>query len=270
MAYESFVVIKLGGAVADDTDALARLFCEVRKVMDGGVKPIIVHGGGIRLTQLAARLGVKSEFIGGRRVTDDSLLELAKMSFFGSTGLSLASVATAQGLKPVPLTGASGLLIEAQKRPRANGIDYGWVGEIIGINPKILLDLLSNGYLPLVASLGVGRDGQFYNINADTIAAKIADALAADCLLLFTEFDGIRYSVDDPHTRISKLNLQDVKRLKDSGVLSGGMLPKVEAIGQSLAKESGVKAVRVTSWRHAQWLGELLSHEADYGTVFIR
>ncbi len=269
------IVIKLGGGIVDDQEALADVAEEVKHLQTGGFKVVVVHGGGARLTGLARRLGIDSEVVNGRRVTDPAMLDAAKMAFAGSVGTDLAAAFRARGVEAVALSGVSANLLTARRRPprlerdAATGesrlVDFGLVGDIQAVDPTVLETLAAGGFVPLVASLAGDEFGGVFNVNADTIAAAIAAALPASRLILLTDVDGVMAQSLDPASRIDRLSGEALGELCRSGAVQGGMLAKLQALAPCLAK--GV-TVHIASWAEASRLGATLKGATpEFGTL---
>jgi acetylglutamate kinase len=258
---EGLVIVKIGGAAVDDPEAAAAVFKQVAMCRAEGLRVVVVHGGGARLTALATRLGLESKHVGGRRITDAPGLEAAKMAFAGTVATDLAAIGRQVGVPLVAISGVSGNLIHASKRPPRQGVDFGFVGDIVAIDPTVLVALLGAGFVPLVASLGADGRGQVLNINADTVACAIASVLPGCRLVILTETDGVLRDVADSGSRIPRLSAAGLGAL---GV-SGGMLPKLESIASCL--ERGVAAVHVASWRQPRSLLASLAGDDSVGTV---
>jgi acetylglutamate kinase len=261
LAAGTVVVVKIGGAAVDDPDAATEVMRQVGICLANGLRVVVVHGGGARLTALAARLGLESRHVGGRRVTDAPGLEAAKMTFAGTVATDLAAIGRRQGVPLVALSGVSGNLIQARRRPPRPDVDFGFVGDIVAIGPAVLEALMDAGFVPLVASLGADREGQVLNINADTVATALAAALPGSHLVILTETDGVLRDVADGNSRIPRLAAAELGSL---GV-SGGMLPKLESIASCLAQ--GVAAVHIASWRRPDVLLACLAGDGTVGTV---
>lgn len=269
------IVIKLGGGIVDDQEALADVAEEVKLLQAKGFKVAVVHGGGARLTALARRLGIASPVVNGRRVTDPPMLEAAKMAFAGSVGTDLAAAFRARGVEAVALSGVSGKLLTARRRPprlerdvetgETRVVDFGLVGDIVQVEPAVIETLTEGGFVPLIASLAGDEYGGVYNVNADTIAAAVAASLPASRLILLTDVDGVRARREDPLSRIERLTGESLDELCRSGAVQGGMLAKLQALAPCL--ERGV-TVHIASWAEASRLGATLQSGApDFGTL---
>ncbi|MCX6110699.1 MAG: acetylglutamate kinase [Proteobacteria bacterium] len=260
-------VIKIGGAMVDDAAAARSLLRQVRECVAAGIRVVLVHGGGQRLTSVAERLGHTSTFVGGRRVTDAGMIEVAKLVFAGGVGTDLAAVAHGEGVSAVALSGVAAGLLQVQRRPPRNGVDFGWVGDVTAVDPKVLLALTSNGFVPMVASLGVDDDGLVYNVNADTVACAIAVGLRASRLMVMTALDGVLRDPSDPQSRVPRLNISHIRSGCLDFAISGGMIPKLESL--AAAREQGVGQVLLASWHHPDGLTSWIHAESPYGTQLV-
>ena len=253
-------VIKYGGHAMGDYE-LAKLFAsDIVLLKQVGIHPIVVHGGGPQIGGMLERLQVKSEFVDGLRVTDAATVEIVEMVLSGTINKQIVSAINAAGGTAVGLSGKDGDLIKANKLRRTKRdensniekiLDLGFVGEPRQINPQILLSLEQAGIIPVIAPIGVGASGETYNINADTVAGAIASAAGATRLLLLTDVPGV---LDKSGELLSDLSTQDVRRLMSEGVITGGMIPKLEAC--VAAVEDGVDAAVILDGRmpHAMLL----------------
>jgi acetylglutamate kinase len=220
------------------------------------VKVVFVHGGGPEISAMMKRLGKEVSFVDGLRVTDAETVDIVQMVLTGKVNKTLVTMLETGGGKAVGISGVDGRLIEArQKDPR-----LGFVGDIVRVNISPVRDLLDNGYIPVIAGIGCDAEGNIYNINGDTAAARIAGALGAERLLLMTDIDGIRRDVNDPSTMISELTRDEAAALITDGVVTGGMIPKVECC--LTAVDGGVKNAVILDGRvpHSVLL-ELLTDE---------
>src|SRR5215213_10652054 len=206
-------VVKLSGKATEDRSNMASLAEELALIHQVGIRLCVVHGGGKQLTDLAKQLGIEQTIINGRRVTDDATLEMAKMIFAGKINTDILAALRQRGVEAVGLSGVDGNIIQAQRRPpkeilnRETGVrdkvDFGFVGDVVQINARLLTVLLDHGYLPVISSLGADNEGMVFNINADTIAAEIAVQLQAEKLILLSDVDGIYLTPGDPQTKLS-------------------------------------------------------------------
>jgi acetylglutamate kinase len=240
------ILIKLGGEGAEDREVIKKLSCQIKILHQQGYQVVVVHGGGKSLTEWATRCGVDSRFVEGRRVTDDSLIDLAQMVFVGRVGTRMMAWINASGVSCAAVSGVTDGLIIASKRPPQGGVDYGWVGDIKEVNPRILETLWAGGYVPLVASLGGDHQGNVYNINADTIACWLAQALGVEEILFLTKLPGVLARLEDLTSTVDHICISDVGGMIRQGQISAGMLPKLAAIEAAL--KGGVARVEMGSW----------------------
>jgi acetylglutamate kinase len=242
-------VIKAGGG-ALEREATARALIEQVEVLHQvGIRVVLVHGGGTQSTELARALGGDARFVEGRRVTDAKALEVAAMVLNGSVSTRLLSLCRSVGVPAVGVSGVDGGLILARKRPPVRVgdelVDYGLVGDVVSVHPKVLTDLMGSGFVPVVSPLSAAEDGTVLNINADTIASALAVALGAEKLLFLTGAPGILERPDDPGSLVSYTDLAGLRRLRDEGGLVKGMLPKTSAIEAAI--HGGVRRVHILS-----------------------
>jgi acetylglutamate kinase len=232
-------VIKVGGEVLSDPACLDSLAEDISLLYQLGIRLVIIHGGGPQLSEVARQLGIESEKINGRRVTDDRMLEVAKMVFAGKVSTDVLSALRRHGTPGIGLSGVDGDLIDAVRRPpkrlldQASGlereVDFQNVGDIRAVRPDVLRVLLANRFVPVVASLGADESGKVLNINADTIAADIAASLPAEKLFLLSNIAGVLRDIHDPESRYSYLTVESGEELLGNRQVSGGMMPKLRA-----------------------------------------
>ena len=232
-------VVKLGGELLADRECLDNLAHDISLLHELNIRVVITHGGGPQLSEIAERLGIRSEKVNGRRVTDDDMLELAKMVFAGGVSTDILSGLRKYGTPGVGLSGVDGDLIIAERRPpgrvldRETGeerdVDFQNVGDIKAVHPEVLRVLLENRFIPVVSSLGADLEGNVLNINADTIAAEIGAALPAEKLFLLSNVAGVLKRVDERGSRFSYLTVEQGEELVKSRIVGGGMLPKLTA-----------------------------------------
>lgn len=244
------VVIKYGGN-AMISDELKKMVMEDIALMKYvGISPVIVHGGGPDITGMLKKVGKQSEFVAGLRVTDQETVEIAEMVLSGKINSSIVSDLNLQGTPAIGLNGKDAFLLKARKKlaeVHENGkvekVDIGFVGEVETVNEKILQDMINAGYVPVIAPIGMGSKGESYNINADTAAAMVAGALKAEKLLLLTDVEGIYKDFHDKSTFISSLTQKEAEEYIDTGVIDGGMIPKVEACFTALSMGAGKTSI---------------------------
>ena len=250
------IVVKYGGNAMIDDELKAHVMEDVVLLALIGVKVVLVHGGGPEISGLMEKLGKKPEFVDGLRVTDAETMDIVQMVLAGKVNKTLVNMLENKGGRAVGLSGMDGRLIEAvQKDPR-----LGYVGEIVKIHPAPLTDLLEKGYIPVVSTIGCDKAGNAYNINGDTAAAYIAGALGAERMLLMTDIAGILRDKDDPASLIPEITVDEAARLREEGIISGGMIPKVDCCVKAIT--AGVKRVVIMDGRipHSILL-ELLTDE---------
>ncbi|HCH28778.1 MAG TPA: acetylglutamate kinase [Ruminococcaceae bacterium] len=226
------VVIKYGGNAMINEELKMQVMQDIVLSWLIGIKVILIHGGGPEISDLMVRLGKKSKFVDGLRVTDKETVDIVQMALAGKVNKSLVNLIEVAGGKAVGLSGVDGRLIEAKIRDEK----LGFVGDISKINPGILEDLLDNGYIPVISTVGCDKDGNIYNINADSAAAGIAGALGADRLILMTDIAGILQNKDDEMTLIPEVSIKKARELIKSGIISGGMIPKVKCSIDAIKK----------------------------------
>ncbi len=237
------IVVKYGGNAMIDDTLKAQVMEDVVLLALIGVKVVLVHGGGPEINGLMEKLGKKPEFVDGLRVTDAETMDIVQMVLAGKVNKTLVNLLENKGGRAVGLSGMDGRLIEAvQKDPR-----LGFVGEVVKIHPAPITDLLEKGYIPVVSTIGCDRAGNAYNINGDTAAAYIAGALGAERMLLMTDIAGILRDKDDPASLISEITVDEAAHLREQGVISGGMIPKVDCCVKAI--NAGVKRVVIMDGR---------------------
>ena len=250
------VVVKYGGNAMVNEQLKQQVMEDIVLLWLIGVKIVLVHGGGPEITELMDRLGKKPEFVDGLRVTDKETVDIVQMVLAGKVNKTLVNLLEMKGGKAIGLSGMDGRLIEAKVKNEK----LGFVGEITKIHIKPVTDLLNNGYIPVVSTVGCDKAGNAYNINGDTAAAHIAGALNAERLILMTDIAGILRDKNDPATLIPELTLAQADELRQEGVISGGMIPKVDCCVTAL--HAGVKNAVIMDGRvpHSI-LMELLTNE---------
>ena len=250
----SIIVIKLGGHAMSDDTAMANFAQDIVLMKQCNVNPIIVHGGGPAINTFLNKVNIKSSFIKGKRVTDKESIPIIEMVLSGSVNKSIVSAINSQGGKAIGLSGKdANLMICEPDNPK-----LGFVGNPSKINPEILKSFLESDFIPVVAPIGIGRDGQTYNVNADTAAGAIAAALLADRLLLLTDVEGVKNKNGE---LLTKLTIRDVRDLISNGAIVKGMIPKTETAIKAL--ENGVGATVILDGRAQNAC--LLELFTDYG-----
>lgn len=239
------VVIKYGGNAMISSELSHTIMQDITLLKYVGVNPVLIHGGGPEINKMLSALNIKTQFHSGLRVTDSATVEVVQMVLTGKVNKDIVAQLNCLGGKAIGLSGKDGNLIEAKKKDAVNGVDLGFVGEITKINCKVLDLLAKDEYIPVVAPIGVGTDGQTYNINADTVAGEIAASLQAEKLIFLTDIDGVRKIPEDPNSIISMLSVAEIHQLINSGVISGGMIPKVQGCIKGI--EKGVKGTHIVN-----------------------
>ena len=235
-------VVKVGGRVVARKETLDAFVEDVCLLQQVGIRVVLVHGGGSQATELSKRLGLEPKMVDGRRVTDAQTLEVAKMVYAGTLNVDILATFRAHETNAVGLSGVDAGLVLAKKRP-AGAVDYGFVGDIESVDPKILTTLLDAGMTPVVACLGADAEGGVLNINADSVAEAVARTLKAEKLVIVTDTEGLLHDVGDATSLVSYADIEEVEAMKASGKLTGGMLPKVAACIRAL--KGGVRRTHV-------------------------
>ncbi len=244
--YDKTIVIKYGGSTMEERRMRRSFALDVVLLKYIGLHPVIVHGGGPQIGEMLTRIGKKSQFIEGMRVTDGETMDVVEMVLVGKVNKEIVSLINQQGGKAVGLSGKDGRLITAKKlkltkrgskRKKPEAIDIGMVGEVKTINPGVIEALEKENFIPVIAPVGVGEEGETYNINADLVAGKIASALKAEKFILLTDVEGV---MDEKHRLIPTLDVKQAKRLMTQKVISSGMIPKINcclnALDEGVAK----------------------------------
>ncbi|MEW6770350.1 MAG: acetylglutamate kinase [Bacillota bacterium] len=248
------IVVKYGGHAMLNCELKQAVMTDLVLMKYVGMHPVVVHGGGPGISEMLKRLGRETSFVNGLRVTDAETMEVVEM-VLGRLNKEIAALINRLGGKAVGLCGKDANLITAVKKPGivrlADGTaveqDIGYVGQVVSINPELLLSVIKQGYIPVVAPIGLGAEGEGYNINADTVAGKVAEALGADKLIILTDVEGIMTDPEDKNSVISVLRREEVPALIASGKISGGMIPKLECCVAAL--DGGVKTAHILDGR---------------------
>ena len=257
------LVVKYGGNAMLNEDLKRAVMGDMVLLRLIGVKVVLVHGGGPEISETLSALGKKSEFVDGLRVTDEETVGVVQMVLAGKVNKSLVSLIGSLGGKAMGLSGMDGQMLIAKQKDDV----HGYVGEITEVNTAPILDLLEKGYIPVISTLATDAQGQSYNVNADTAAARIAGTLGAESLITMTDIAGLLRDKDDPSSLIRALNVSEAPELMRSGVISGGMIPKVDCCIDAIRR--GVKKVFIIDGRipHAILI-EVLTDEG-IGTMFV-
>ncbi len=237
------VVVKYGGNAMVNEQIKQQVMEDIVLLWLIGVKIVLVHGGGPEISELMQKLGKKPEFVNGLRVTDKETVDIVQMVLAGKVNKTLVNLLEMKGGKAMGISGMDGCLIESKMKDER----LGYVGEITGINISPVEDLLEKGYIPVISTLGCDREGNAYNINGDTAAAYIAGALNAERLIMMTDIEGLLRDKDDPTTLIPNITVAEANELKKTGVISGGMIPKIDCCIEAI--RAGVQNVIIMDGR---------------------
>ena len=261
---DQVVVVKYGGnalAGASEDDALALFAQDIVLMRQVGMRPVVVHGGGPQISELMARLGKQSEFRNGLRVTDGETVDIVRMVLIGQVNPQLVAAINVHGPLAVGVSGEDAGLIRAVAR----NADLGFVGDVESINPTILNALLDDEFIPVVATIGTDAAGQAFNINADTVAGAIAEALGAEKLVYLTDVEGLRRVIDLPATLIRQTTPDELEALLADGTIAGGMIPKVESCVHAV--RGGVRRAHILDGRIAHVLLLEIFTDEGIGTM---
>jgi acetylglutamate kinase len=262
------IVVKIGGEVIGSGEAQA-LAADLRILVDEGALVAIVHGGGPQATALQKQLGIETKQVAGRRVTDAATLDVMKMVLAGKLNVDLCAILNAAGINAVGLHGASGLTVRATRRPPKvypnagpDPVDMGFVGDVTGFNLELLETLWAAKYVPVIACLGADAEGNVFNINADMVGNQLAAGLKADRLFLVTSAPGVLRDINDPSSRLPQLTCEDARKAIKDGIITGGMIPKLE---EAMAVvDQGVGAIHILGKLAA---GDLVRAVREPGSV---
>ena len=260
---DKILVVKYGGNAMINEELKASVMHDLVLLQLVGIKVVLVHGGGPEISEMLKRLGMESKFVNGIRYTDAETAEVVRMVLAGKINKSLVDRLEKYGGKAIGISGIDGHMLGCEKIDEA----LGFAGKITHIDTKIICDCLQMGYIPVVSTVGYDDDGNVYNVNADTAAAQIAGDLQAESMILMTDIRGLLENKDDENTLIKKVYVSDIPSLKKQGIISGGMIPKIECCKEAIRR--GVKKVFITDGRvNHSILMELLSDEG-MGTMFV-
>ena len=261
--HKKVVVVKYGGNAMTSQELKDAVMHDIVLLSLVGIRVVLVHGGGPEINEMLKRVGIQSRFVGGLRYTDADTAEIVRMVLAGKVNKELVSLLEQAGGTALGLCGSDGRMLQVEKMA---GQDLGYVGEITDVNVKPIVDALDNGYIPVVATIATDENGQVYNINADTAAARIAAALGAENLILMTDIKGLLTDKDDESTLIPEVSVSDVPFLKKKGIISGGMIPKIDCCVEAIRR--GVTKTCIIDGRVTHSiLIEILSNEG-VGTLF--
>ena len=240
---EKIIVIKYGGNAMIDEHLKQLVMEDVVMLNSLGMKVVLVHGGGPEISSMLKKVGKESKFVGGLRVTDEETIDIVTQVLAGKVNKNLVKQLNMAGGNAIGISGLDSGLLIADKLNK----DLGFVGNIVDINPDVILDLLDMGYIPVVSTIGYDEDGNVYNINADTAAARIAGALNAEKFIAMTDIKGVLRDKNDDSTLMKYINVSEIKSLASSGIIDGGMIPKVECCVEAIRR--GVKYVVIIDGR---------------------
>lgn len=260
---DKIIVVKYGGNAMTSDDLKEAVMGDIVLLSLIGIKVVLVHGGGPEITEMLNKVGKKSEFVGGLRVTDQETVDMVQMVLAGKVNKNLVNLLQSKGGKAIGLCGIDGGMIKAKKADER----LGFVGEITEVNVNPILDVLDKGYIPVVSTVGCDDENNVYNINADTVAARLAGELKAESLISMTDIVGLLRDKDDPSTLIPKVYVSDAPKLMRDGIISGGMIPKVNCCIEAIRR--GVHKVFIIDGRipHSILI-ETLTDEG-IGTMFV-
>ncbi len=263
--YGTTVVIKYGGNAMISEELRRAVISDIILLRLVGIHVVVVHGGGPEINELLQKTGKESRFVNGLRYTDEETMEAVQMVLCGKVNKNLVMTLNRAGGQAVGLCGLDGGMLQAVRR-REEGVDYGLVGDVTEVNPKVILDAIHDGFIPVVSTVAQGADAETsYNVNADTAAAKIAVAVGAEKLILLTDVRGLLRDRSDESTLVSQVRLPEVPELVGQGIITGGMIPKVACCVDAV--ENGVRRTHILDGRipHSILI-EVLSH-AGIGTM---
>jgi acetylglutamate kinase len=269
------IVVKYGGHAMVDAKLKKGFASDITLMKYVGLKPVVVHGGGPQIGELLHKLSIESNFVAGHRVTDEKTMDVVEMVLAGKVNKEIVSTINQHGGQAVGLSGKDGNLIVAKKLKLRSGagakgddppeiIDIGQVGEVVSVNTRIITSLIENQFVPIIAPVGVGKDNETYNINADLVASHVASSLKARKLILLTDIEGI---LDDHDNLVSTLTIDDAERMTARGVIKEGMIPKLQCCIEAL--KSGVEKVHIIDGRKEHALLLEIFTDEGVGTEII-
>lgn len=261
---DKYVVVKYGGNAMTDPELKKSVMNDLLLLQLVGVKVVLVHGGGPDINNALQAMHIESQFKNGLRVTDKDTMDVVQMVLAGKVNKGLVADLISFGGRAVGLCGVDGHMIQVHQK----NDELGYVGEVDVIDTAIIDDVISKGYIPVISSIGCGADGQVYNVNADTVAAKIAGALKAETMVAMTNIDGVLRDVNNPSSLIPRITVAEAETLKVEGIIAGGMIPKVDCCLEAIA--AGAQKVFIINGEipHAILI-ELLTDEG-LGTMFVK
>ena len=254
--HDKKIMIKYGGHAMIDEQAMSSTARDTVLLKYVGMQPLVVHGGGPEISRSMDKMGKEAKFVGGLRVTDSETMEIVKMVLVGKINTEIVSKIGLHGGKAIGISGKDNFLLESSKKDPAkirheNGeileVDLGYVGKIDRVNSRIVEDLTNNNYIPVISPIGINHDGNTLNLNADTVAGSIASEVDAEKLIVLTDVPGIMTDPDDPDSIIRRIRVDELRELVDTGIITGGMIPKVETCINAV--ENGVKTAHILDGR---------------------
>jgi len=257
------IVVKYGGNAMINDELKEAVMGDIVLLSLIGIKVVLVHGGGPEITEMLTKINKKSEFIDGLRVTDRETVDIVQMVLAGKINKNLVNLLENKGGRAIGLSGIDGHMIEAEKLDDV----HGYVGEITKVDVQPILDVIEKGYIPVISTVGYDKEGNTYNINADTAAARIAGELKAESLISMTDIDGILRDKNDPSTLISKIQVSEAPQLMKEGIISGGMIPKVNCCIEAIRR--GVHKVFIIDGRIPHSILIEVLTDAGIGTMFV-
>lgn len=261
--YDKIIVVKYGGNAMINDELKEAVMGDIVLLSLIGIKVVLVHGGGPEINEMLGKIGKKSEFVDGLRVTDKETMEIVQMVLSGKVNKNLVGLLQSKGGHAIGLCGIDGHMISAKKVNEK----LGFAGEITDVNVAPIIDVLEKGYIPVVSTVGYDKDGNTYNVNADTAASRIAGALKAESLISMTDIVGLCRDKDDPATLIPKVHVSDAPKLVRDGVISGGMIPKVHCCIEAIRR--GVHKVFIIDGRIPHSILIEILTDAGIGTMFV-
>jgi len=261
--YNKVIVVKYGGNAMINEELKAAVMGDIVLLSLIGIKVVLVHGGGPEISEMLGKIGKKSEFVNGLRVTDAESMDIVQQVLTGKVNKNLVNLLNGIGGKAIGLCGIDGHMIKAKQMDPA----LGFVGEVTDVDPQPILDVLEKGYIPVIATVGCDAEGNSYNINADTAAARIASALKAESLISMTDISGILRDKDDPETLIPVVHVSEAPQLIREGIISGGMIPKVNCCIEAIRR--GVKRVFIIDGRIPHSILIEMMTDEGIGTMFL-
>lgn len=237
------IVVKYGGNAIKSPELTKKILQDITLLKYVGLNPIVVHGGGPEINNYSKIFGVEPKWQNGLRVTDKETMEVVQLALIGKVNKQIVSTLNSLGAKAIGISGIDGSLIKVAKKKPVNGVDLGFVGEVVEINKELITHMCEDEYIPVIAPVGIDNEGNSYNINADTVAGEIAAAIKAEKLMFLTDIEGIRTVPSDPSTLVPVIDVKTIRQYINDGIIEGGMIPKVKACVNSI--EAGVHRTHI-------------------------